>query len=389
MRVALVTSSISHFEVPMLRLISNFPGVELQVFLQREDKEKTRYDTEYGQQIHWGESRIAGTASIGCTSPKEMFRSVRRWHPDVVMVYGYGWRGAPEFILKSRLAGLRLLHRGTLTFHRDPRRRALAALLRRCRGYLLRLFHAHHFGGSYSRRVLQEAGVRDSAMFFVPYSVDSRFFVEQADDPAVQRVAKQLRERLGWDQSAHVVLFICQHNWFKGPDIAMKVLARAHRADPKLRALIVGSGRMTTAMGEMAKRHLASENYHFAGFVPSKETVPYYLASDVVLFTSRYETWGRAINEAMLCQRPCIINQLIPAAGGLVEHRGNGWIVESLEIEAYVQALAECFALSSSEHSRFGARARARALHFSYEQHVDELQASLHYAAQVPVKSTG
>ena len=65
----------------------------------------------------------------------------------------------------------------------------------------------------------------------------------------------------------------------------------------------MGKGHETPAMMRAAEELLEPGTYHFAGFVPSKHTVPYYLASDLVIFPSRYETWARGVNEAMLCGR--------------------------------------------------------------------------------------
>ncbi len=175
------------------------------------------------------------------------------------------------------------MHRGTLNHHLDPRRGWKGRLLRPFRSGMLRLFHAHHYGGIYSRRVLREARISEEAMFFVPYSVDSPFFVKTADEQEAQTASVELRSRLGFSATDPVVLYVGQLNWIKGPDIAMRVLAQTQQAVPGLRALIVGDGRMSGEMRARAERSLSPGSYHFAGFVASKALVPYYLASDLVI----------------------------------------------------------------------------------------------------------
>jgi glycosyltransferase involved in cell wall biosynthesis len=182
-------------------------------------------------------------------------------------------------------------------------------------------------------------------------------------------------------KSKQALPYICQHNWFKGPDIAMEVFAKLYAESPKYRALIVGSGRMTEEMKRIAAMILPAGTYHFAGFCPSKETVKYYLASDIALFTSRYETWGRAINEAMLCRRVCVLNKMFPAAGGLVEHEENGFVVGDLEATSYVEAIERYFALSGEAQKTMRECARVKALEMSYENHVGELRQSIEFAA--------
>ena len=194
---------------------------------------------------------------------------------------------------------------------------------------LLRLFDAHHYGGDYSRKVLLDAGAKESSLFFVPYSVDTPHFLAEAANPVQQKAALDIRTTLGWAPDDHVILFIAQHNWFKGPDIAMEVFRQVAQADPKARFLVVGSGSMTEAMKTYAQQYLDPRAIHFAGFVSSAQTVAYYLASDLVLCTSRYETWARMVNEAMLCRRPCLVSRIVPAAGGLIVNNENGYVVKN------------------------------------------------------------
>jgi len=380
-RVAFITSEISHFEVPLFRICGTLRQIDSCVFYLQPVEPAGQYDSEYGQEIHWGEALLAGYASVKCESAKELYGRVVDWKPDVAIVYGYSWPGVLALLVRNRLRGLPQIHRGTLNFYKDPRRGLKAHVLRPVRNILLRLFNAHHYGGSYSKRVLRAAGVPEQVMFFVPYSVDSQFFKMSADDQCEIEASVALRKSLGWDGNARVVLYICQHNWFKGPDIAMEVFAKLYARFPKYRALIVGSGRMTEEMKKIASATLPAGSYHFAGFCPSKETVKYYLTSDIVLFTSRYETWGRAINEAMLCRRPCVVNRMFPAVGGLVENEDNGFVVDNLEPDSYVEAIERYFARSDEAQKVMGENARVRALEMSYENHIGELRQSIEFAA--------
>ena len=197
--------------------------------------------------------------------------------------------------------------------------------MRPLRSPLLRLFQAHHYGGDYSRKVLLDAGADPASLFFVPYSVDSPYFAAAADDPARIAAARELRRALGWTEEDPVVLFIAQHNWFKGPDIAMQVFERVGAGHERARFLVVGSGRMTGDMQSFARDRLGSHRIHFAGYVPSAQTTPYYLLSDLVLCSSRYETWARMVNEAMLCPAP-LPAEPRRACGRRLGRRWRDWV---------------------------------------------------------------
>jgi D-inositol-3-phosphate glycosyltransferase len=134
---------------------------------------------------------------------------------------------------------------------------------------------------------------------------------------------------------------------------------------------------MTEDLKLAAGNKLAPGSFHFPGFVPSKSTVPFYLAATMAVFPSRYDTWSRAVNEAMIAGRPCIVSTRVAAAGGLVEDGVNGYVVEGLDPRAYAERIACHLSLSPEQRREMGEAARARALEFSYEAHVDDLYRSL------------
>jgi len=381
LRVAVITESISHFEVPLYRLCSQSDDIDLRVFYLRATEGVGRYDTEYQKKITWGEDMLSGYDSVLCASPKELRKEAYLWKPDVMMIYGYSCPGAIKLIFSNRLRNIPQIHRGTLNYYKDPRRGIKADIMRPFRNIVFNLFQAHHYGGSYSKKVLKYAGIAEKQMFFVPYSVDTDFFMKESDKEEIANDALKLRDSLGWGDDAKVVLFICQHNWFKGPDIAMQVFSELQAQYPQMKALIVGSGRMTEEMKQSAKHNMIPGSYLFAGFCPSKETVKYYLASDAVLFTSRYETWARAVNEAMLCKKICVVNDHIPAAGGLVDDRKNGYVIRGLDIEQYVSTLKQHFFLPEQEQKAMAEQARLKAYDFSYERNLHELRKSILFAA--------
>lgn len=379
-RIAVLSKEISHFEAPLFRLMASDSQLAVLV-LYLEPVQRQRFDAGYALEIDWGDDLLAGYDAQRQDNVAAMLRTASRWNADVLLYYGYSWRGAAFMIVRNWLRGMPQVHRGTLHYSLDPRTNPLKArILRPLRNGLLRMFDAHHVGGEYSRRALLEAGVSANELFFVPYSVDSRYFAQQADSYDRQLGAQALRTQLGWAEDDHVLLFVAQHNWIKGPDIAMSAFAAVAERDAKARLLVVGSGRMTEEMQARAARMQHPAHVHFAGFIPSLQTVPYYLASDLVLCTSRFETWARMTNEAMLCRRPCLVSRAVAAAGGLVEDGVTGAVVDAADPAQFATAIERFFSLDRQTREAMGQAARARALHFSYEPHVGNVVAAAHHA---------
>jgi len=383
-RLAIATWGISHFEVPMFRLLAESPNVDLHVFYLLDPGRNREYDPDYAQGIEWGEAMLTGFSSTLLEDPRMLRATIRAWRPDAVMVYGYGWPGALRMIAEFRARRIPLIFRGTLNTYVDPRRGVLSRLTRRVRPAVFHCFRTLHYGGTYSLRVLRSAGIPESRLFFVPYSVDTPYFAEKADSRGEGARKGFLQDR-GWPADARVVLFIGQLSWFKGPDIAMEAFRLWSERDPRGRLVIVGSGAEAESLRDAAATLPAPDRVHFAGFCPSKQTTDYYLLSDVVLFTSRYETWARAVNEAMLCRRPCIVNIRIPASGGLVDDKLTGLVITGDGPAEYCGALEHFFGLSPLERLQIGEAARVRAMTFSYEAHLPELLDSTYAAAGRPL----
>jgi glycosyltransferase involved in cell wall biosynthesis len=386
LKMAVCTQSISHFEVPMFRLSAQLPGLEIKVFYLDEVDVAPRFDAAYGNAIHWGGDLLEGYESECCGDARKLQIRMAAWGADVVMIYGYAWPGAAHLIISRWLRGQPLIHRGTLNYYRDPRARLRSRIMRPLGRWLLGRFNAHHYGGSYSRKVLLDAGAAPESLFFVPYSVDSLSFLSKCDEPSSLEFAALIRERAGWKATDRVLLFIGQHNWIKGPDIAMEIFRQYHDIDDTARLLVVGSGSMTESMKQFTLRHGLDQSVYFSGFVPSAETVPYYLASNLVLCTSRYETWARMINEAMLCRKPCIVNHLVAASGGLVDDSVNGYVVRELTVLAYVNAITRHFSMAADERMKMGVEARRSAEKFSYEININGVLEAARYASRAFVQ---
>lgn len=383
-RVAVVTPLLSHFEIPMFRLLATQPDFMVHVFHCDSD-ENVRYDREHKSIVDWGEDMRAGYPQSYHQTTAELRPALWAWRPNVIMQYGYNWRGALSILIGARLRGIPIVHRGLLSPYINERHgRILSMLWRLARARLLRCFQAHHYGGTYSEAVLRDAGIPENRRYMVPFSVDTPFFAADTEKADAAARAESVIAEAGWSPEAPVLLFICQHSLFKGPDIMLDIVREVQKTNPDVKLLMAGSGAMTAELKHSAQEKLTPGSFHFPGFISSKSTVPFYLAATLVVFPSRYDTWSRAVNEAMIARRPCLVSDRVPAAGGLVEDGVNGYVVRGLVATDYADQINRHLALPPAERSRMGQAARARALEFSYEAHVEDLLHSL--TDMVPVR---
>jgi len=163
----------------------------------------------------------------------------------------------------------------------------------------------------------------------VPPGVDHAFF-----SPGSQSGA---RWALGADDRP-IILFVGRIQPLKGPDVAVKALARLERTDAQL--WIVGGSSGVGGKGAMEDvRHLVAANdlHSRVRLVPPQGhhlLASYYRAADVCIVPSRSESFGLVALEAAACGVPTVAS----AVGGLrtlVDDGHTGHLVQSRDPDEY------------------------------------------------------
>jgi len=144
--------------------------------------------------------------------------------------------------------------------------------------------------------------------------------------PDRDAVRREIRGRYGIGSSEIVVLFVGMNFEVKGLDAILRAVARAKamRPDAAIRLLVVGRG------NEGKYRALASslgiaDSVAFAGTHP-EGVEAFYLASDLFMMLSSFDTFGMVVLEAMASRLPVIVSANV-GAKDLVEEGANGFVL--------------------------------------------------------------
>ena len=124
--MGVLAESISHFEVPLFRLCAGNKELAFRVFYVLPVK-PAGPDATYGQVIDWGFSLLEGYESERVAKVADLPRAARRWGADVMLLYGYGFAGAPRIVFENWWRRQAQIHRGTLNYtwtHAAPSRGA-------------------------------------------------------------------------------------------------------------------------------------------------------------------------------------------------------------------------------------------------------------------------
>lgn len=137
---------------------------------------------------------------------------------------------------------------------------------------------------------------------------------------------REIRARYGIGPSEIVILFVGMNFEVKGLDAILRAVARAKllRPDAALRLLVVGRG------NEGKYRALASsleiaDSVLFAG-AHAEGVEAFYLASDLFMMLSAFDTFGMVVLEAMASRLPVIVSANV-GARDLIEEGVNGYVL--------------------------------------------------------------
>ena len=188
----------------------------------------------------------------------------------------------------------------------------------------------------------------------VPPAVEHAFFA-----PGDRRGA---RRALGLPADRPIILFVGRIQPLKGPDVAVRTLARLHRGDAIL-VLVGGASGDDGVAALAATRSLADElgvgdRVVFVEPKPHHLLSSYYRAADVVIVPSRSESFGLVALEAAACGMPVVAS----AVGGLLNvvlDGVTGLLVEGRQPERYARAIAQL--IDDPRRRRGDGRGRGRA----------------------------
>jgi glycosyltransferase involved in cell wall biosynthesis len=269
-----------------------------------------------------------------------------------------------EAALAARLAGVphvwhvhEVLKRGNVTAPLLP--------LWLTKKLIRRLSRRIVFESNSSRSVYQ--GERTDERCAVVYNC-----VRFADRQAVLDRASALR-KLGFEDGDRVVTFLGQFSERKNPLLLVRAAARITERS-KLRFLLVGEGPLE---GELARTIAALRLSDCCRILPFQKDVAWILsATDVLVLTSRQESFGLVLVEAAALGKPAIATRT-EGPSEIVVDGVTGFLVNSDDEKELAEKLIDFFG-PNVDREKMGraAAARAREL-FSAAEHARKIEGIL------------
>ncbi len=347
-RLAVFAASPIYYQTPLYKRIAADPHVDFTAIFASSGGLRS-HDPGYGKEIIWDVSLIGGFRSIFLRRADrnsigvsffalrdfDIVREIIKGQYDVLWVHGYNSLTHVLAIVAQRMRGGQLLFREEQTLL-EPRplwKDAIKKLI------LPRLFSrgVGLFIGTQNKLWWQEYGFDERRLFAAPYCVDNERMQKAAAN--LKPNTDEIKRAFGiGEDSGPVILTVSRLVPNKQPLFLLEAFKQV-RAKHKCTLLIVGSGELEAAM----KNKVCTEKIPdvvFTGFLNQSEVPQAYICADIfTLVSSKHETWGLVVNEAMNFALPVVVSNKVGCGVDLVQPGKNGFLISAECVSDLVSAL--------------------------------------------------
>ncbi len=170
----------------------------------------------------------------------------------------------------------------------------------------------------------------------------------------------EIRKEYGFSPDEPIILFASMNFEIKGLDAVMLALARLKVRGKDFQLIVAGKGNIRK-YSQMARKTQIADRVVFTGTLNKEKLIQLYLAGDIYVMLSKFDTFGMVVLEAMAAGLPVIISGNV-GARDLVREGENGFVVNDTSDADYIAAKIEALL---DENIR---RAMAQAAYHTAEQ---------------------
>ena len=318
---------------------------------------------------------------------KRLFHVLDEYQPEVVVVPGWGYRGALMALRWGLLRRIPVICMSEST-QWDEARNPLKELIKR---RIIGLFSSALVGGSPHRAYMVELGMPTDRIFLGYDAVDNGFFTEKSEEFEAASLG------LGKEKKP---FFLASARFIKKKNLPR--LIRAFARYRKLSTLdsqpstitkpwdllLLGDGHLRPEL-EKLRSHLGLEDcVQMPGFKQYEELPGYYAGAGAFIHASTTEQWGLVVNEAMASGLPVLVSNRCGCASDLVREGQNGWTFDPTSEEQMADLMLR---ISSDEDARerMGARSSEIIAGWGPDRFASGLTGAFKAAFSIPIKNIG
>ena len=182
--------------------------------------------------------------------------------------------------------------------------------------------------------------------------------------------AGKFREESKISKDAFVVGYVGRLSPEKNLSFLIRAVAVFLKREMEATFLVVGSGPLEAELVSYFKKQKLGDRLRLVGEIKGEKLIEAFQAIDVFAFSSRSETQGMVLNEAMAAGTP-VVGLDAPGVRDIVRDKINGRLVVHESEEEFVKALSWVQKLSLAEKRKLIAGAKKTAKRFSMQRCVN------------------
>ncbi|MGA2781565.1 MAG: glycosyltransferase family 4 protein [Smithella sp.] len=179
---------------------------------------------------------------------------------------------------------------------------------------------------------LQEYNINPDKVAVINPGVDLNDYARQDKDSVRNTIRRELRINI----ADPVILFVSMNFEIKGLDEILFSLAKLKAQNHKFKLIVAGKGNIKKYT-KMAQEAQIISDVIFTGPVNKEKIIKMYLASDLYIMLSKFDTFGNVVLEAMAAGLPVIISNNV-GAKDIVQENNNGFIINDTSDTDYISA---------------------------------------------------
>jgi glycosyltransferase involved in cell wall biosynthesis len=339
----LLSHPIQYF-APLLQSLGKEKELDFKVYYCSDHGVSQKIDKEFGRVVAWDIPILEGYQhefiKNSSTNPSvtnfwglinfDIFKKLKKDKPDILIVHGWGYFTHWFTIFVASLLGIEIWLRGEAPLKKEENRSFFVKTLRYIfiQNLLFKLVNRFLYIGTENKLLYQFFGSKVDKLIFTPYSIDNQRFANLYEN--IKNDKDKNREALGLNKHQIVFLFCGKLIEIKNPFLMLEAYKKIQTINTAL--VVVGDGKLRENMEAYIKKHDLL-NVKMVGFKNQSEIANYYALSDVLLLTSKSETWGLVVNEAMNFEMSFILSSGVGCAKDLIHENENGFIFENGHVD--------------------------------------------------------
>jgi glycosyltransferase involved in cell wall biosynthesis len=337
-RVAAVVRLPAPYRDPLFHKLSQKQGISFHAFFQLKAREGTawgnkatgvesKYPFAYSNFRDQPASGFAQRIFSAFQEVRWMFKSLRRFSPDLVIIYGYFFPATFGALLWAILLRKNYALRSDSNVFIDGKRGWKSALKRRLVTQIVKRAQSILYIGTANRKYWEKYGATDAQLVEARYAVNDELFnpvstaTSEPDQPVKFLFVGRLIER-------------------KNAEVLLRAIKKLAADANRFTLTMIGTGPLEQVVQQQLK-NLGLTNLEYVGRVAPDDMPAVYREHDVLICPYEREPWGLTINEAMNCGLAVIAatNGTCGAALDLVVHQENGYGLTDLSAEAVANSI--------------------------------------------------